>query len=808
MDDPNSIEARRRRQSGSPGPQGRAEGPQRRRPDGSGAPPPDRPSSSRPSSGLPGGKKLPAGVVLVILVIIVLVNLFSNNSGDQPEDNAPLEQDTPAALPLAEDTQAAPSVKPTRAATRQPSADGDQWLVLLYQDADDQILEQDIFVDLNEAERAGSDEHVQIVTQIDRYRSAFDGDGNWTSARRYWVQPDEDLNRIQSPLVADLGEVDMADGNTLVDFVTWAAQTYPADHYVLILSDHGMGWPGGWSDPAPASRDSGSAPIASALGSDHLYLNELDQALGAIRDQTGIERFELIGMDACLMAHLEVMEAMRPHARYLVASQETEPALGWAYASFLQALEANPGMSGAELSRRIVTGYITDDQRIVDDEARASLLRQGSPMGGLFGGIPSASDVARQMEQGVTLSAVDLDQIPALNASLNELALALQDGDQSVIARARTYARSFTSVWGRDVPASYLDLVNFAQLLGQESGDGPVADAAAAVVKGVRSAIVAEKHGPEKNGANGISIYFPNSKLYQNPVAGPRSYTVVAQRFVQGSLWDEFLAFHYTSRPFEPDSNQGVIPSSGAASRAPGTGTIDVSSLTLSASTAAPGQPVRLSATISGKNIGYVYLFAGYYDTASNSIYVADSDYLESPQTRQVEGLYYPQWDEEQPFTLNLTWEPTVFAISDGTNIVNAVFNPASYGASAQATLYTVDGFYTPADGGEKRYARLYFRDGELRQVFGFTSQEATGSPREIIPQSGDTFTVLEKWYDLDANGNVAQVSSQEGGTLTFGSDTLRWQEQYAAPGKYLLGILVTDLDGAVHPAYAQVTVR
>ena len=45
--------------------------------------------------------------------------------------------------------------------------------------------------------------------------------------------------------------------------------------------------------------------------------------------------FELIGMDACLMGHLEVLTMLASHARYAVVSQETEPALGWAYAAFL-----------------------------------------------------------------------------------------------------------------------------------------------------------------------------------------------------------------------------------------------------------------------------------------------------------------------------------------------------------------------------------------------------------------------------------------------------------------------------------------
>ncbi len=33
-----------------------------------------------------------------------------------------------------------------------------------------------------------------------------------------------------------------------LDFVTWAVSAYPADKYVLILEDHGAGWPGGWTD--------------------------------------------------------------------------------------------------------------------------------------------------------------------------------------------------------------------------------------------------------------------------------------------------------------------------------------------------------------------------------------------------------------------------------------------------------------------------------------------------------------------------------------------------------------------------------
>jgi hypothetical protein len=119
-----------------------------------------------------------------------------------------------------------------------------------------------------------------------------------------------------------------------------------------------------------------------------------------------------------------------------------------------------------------------------------------------------------------------------------------------------------------------------------------------------------------------------------------------------------------------------------------------------------------------------------------------------------------------------------------------------------------VEGIFTYADGGESRYARLYFSDGLLRQVFGFTGEGGTGAPREIIPQSGDRFTVLDKWLDLDQNGRVAQVARQEGGMLTFGDQMFTWEELDAAPGEYIVGFIVEDLDGNAHQVYERVSVE
>jgi len=501
---------------------------------------------------------------------------------------------------------------------------------------------------------------------------------------------------------------------------------------------------------------------------------------------------------------------LQPYGRYAVASQETEPSLGWAYASFLRGLNDNPDMNGGELGKLIVSSYIQDDQRILDDQARLDFLRQGSPLVGLFGQVNDVppEQLAQQMERSITLTAVDLEAFPALIKNLNNLAYSLQSEDQSLVARARDYAQAFTNIFGKDTPSSYIDLGNFVQLLKQETSESKVSQAADGVISAIRQVVVAEKHGPGKRGASGISIYFPNSTLYRSPVAGPQSYNVVANRFTKISLWDDFLAFHYIDRSFEPSAAESVTPAQGARLRVPGGGQIELSQIKLSGKTAEPGKPVKLSVDVSGTNIGYIYLFVGYYDQQSNSIFVADTDFLESPDTRQVDGVYYPKWEEGGAFTMTFQWDPTVFAISDGQQTVTALLTPQQYGASAEEAVYTVDGIYTFADGGETRSARLYFHNGILWQVFGFTAQDGTGAAREIIPQAGDTFTILEKWLDLNSDGSVKEVAWQEGATLTFSDKPFTWKEQYAAPGEYLVGFQVTDLDGNSQEVYTRVTVR
>ena len=461
------VRVRRRRPTEPTAPADReqAQAPQRRRDEGGLPPSGGGPGGTGGGGPLPGGGKLPGGLGgLLILIVIVLIavfggpNLLNQSAPDtqNQENNPSVAQATATESLNTEPINTEPpateaSSAPTEAAANQPAAatpagsnaaaapaagstKGQKWTVMLYEDADDKVLEKDIYVDLNEAERVGSTDRVNIVAQVDRFRGGFKGDGDWTGTKRFYVTKDNDLQSVHSQQLADLGEVNMADSKTLVDFVTWSMQKYPADKYVLILSDHGMGWPGGWTDASATGSPNRAIPLEGAIG-NAIYLNDLDKALGDIRNQTKLAKFEVIGLDACLMAQLEVFSALAPHAHYAVASQETEPSLGWAYTSFLGTLAANPDIDGATLSKAIVQSYIDGDQRIVDDQARAELVSRGSTLGGIFDILntanePSAKEVASEMKQDVTLTAFDLTATDALNKAVNNFATALQGVDQ------------------------------------------------------------------------------------------------------------------------------------------------------------------------------------------------------------------------------------------------------------------------------------------------------------------------------------------------------------------------------------------
>lgn len=772
--------------------------------------------------------RTPAVVALLVVALLVAACGGASTPSAAPSTeappsaapSAPVRVATPA--PTAVTATIAPSAAPTPLPSPTPgptasptaaptAAPAETWLVMLYQNADDEILEKDIFTDLNEAELVGSTEDVTIVAQLDRFDGAFDGDGDWTSARRYLVGQDDDLSTLGSEVLADLGEVDSGDWQTLADFAVWAIETYPARKYALILSDHGAGWVGGWNDNAPREGSS-------------FTTDDIDRAMREILERTGVGRLDLIGFDACLMSQVESLAAVTPYARVAVASEEVEPALGWAYAQFLGELVATPDMDADELGRAIVESYIVGDARITDDDARSALLADF----GYQGPELTAAEVAESMSNDITLTATALDAMLPLIDAVNGLAVALAGADQGLVAEARAYAQSYETVFDEDQPPPYIDLGHFASLLQEGLADDEAVTAAAGgVLAAISDAVIAEKHGVDRPGSTGFTIFFPNSVVFE-ATAGEDAqpgYTASASRFAAASLWDDFLLFHYTGVEIDPDSaDLSLLDPVGGATLdpddleapaeitepvvAPGAGeSIRIAPLDASDASIGVDGTVTLATEITGDNVAFVYLYVSYLDDTSGSYLTADMEFIGADETREVAGVFYPDWGAQGVGELEVDWQPTIYYMTNGEQEEFAFFKPQTYGATAEQDTYTVRGLYTFADTGNQRETLMTFGgDGLMQSVFAYANEDGTGALREITPSEGDTFTILEEWLDFDRDPD-GEFVEYEGGTLAFIGEPFEVVAYEAFSGRYTLGILVEDMDGNQVGEFVEVTV-
>lgn len=326
------------------------------------------------------------------------------------------------------------------------------WTVMVYLDGDND-LEGQAVDDFLEMAQIGSSDDVNVVVQMDRisgYDARYD---NWTGARRGLVEEDDTPGTSWG---TSLGEVNMGDLGTLKSFVSWATTNYEADHYALILWDHGDGLDGVCWD--------------TTSGDDNLGYSELSDLIADVSD------LDLLGFDACLMGLTEVAYEAASAFDVLVASEEVEPSDGWEYQYFLDDLVDDDGMTAAELGQSIVDAF----EKAYED-----------------GG------------ESVTLSAIDLEALGSLTTgligSLEDFATALfADGitdDWESLVSAIESAQQF------DAPYStYRDLGGLMTAFVEADGTDTIVEAAEAVLESLEDTVIAEYHSDDLD-ASGLSIY-------------------------------------------------------------------------------------------------------------------------------------------------------------------------------------------------------------------------------------------------------------------------------------------------------------
>jgi len=382
------------------------------------------------------------------------------------------------------------------------------WTFMVYMAADNN-LDPAAIDDLNEMEVAGSTDNISIVALLDRY-----GDNN---TNIYYVTSDNDTDNVTSPIVSGpFGtEVNMGDNSTLVTFVDWTITNYPANHYALVLWDHGSGW----RNQATSDPLTKGVCYDDTSAGDRLTTPELGDALAQIQTDTGIT-LDLVGFDACLMQMAEVAYQIKDYALVMVGSEEVEPFDGWPYDTILGYLTSTPDPGILALANAIVTCYINS--------------------------YPDASST-----DIVTQSAVDLTQVGTLATAVDEFAVAMiASGYADAIWGAKLYSEAFAD-------ADFLDLFDFADMVSSFfPASSNVSLKAEAVKTSANSTVVAEAHHSAHPYVHGISIYVPYATYEAD-------YDSLA--FAADTQWDEFLNWMLTNGGTEPPWTEIISDGTGEA---------------------------------------------------------------------------------------------------------------------------------------------------------------------------------------------------------------------------------------------------
>lgn len=404
-----------------------------------------------------------------------------------------------------------------------------RWTFMVYMNGDND-LENAAIDDFKEMAQVGSRNRVDIVVQMDRHPGWPDDYGDWTDTRRFVIHAG-DIPTKTAEVLPPLGERNMGDPAELQDFIEWAVETYPAQHYLLSIWDHGDGWRRTREsiaelERAAKRRDPSAVSGAKAISVDHtdgdvLYMHEVGEALRQAQETTEV-KLDIVGFDACLMGMIEVAYEIRNYADVMVGSEEVEPEDGWPYDTILADLVSYyDWRAPRSLASRIVFRY--------------------------YESYSSTSDI--------TQAAYDLSYISDVTSTLEifvDTHNDQTDKEWAKIGDARGNTEEYHSHCGRPEVCWGVDLWDFANEVYTLTLSSEIQDSLTALTSALDDFVIAERHGTGHPDSYGVAIYFPpdDTTFHNDPqhtgYEDTNMFMPVA--FVQDLNWDNWLREQYCAQ--------------------------------------------------------------------------------------------------------------------------------------------------------------------------------------------------------------------------------------------------------------------
>jgi hypothetical protein len=340
------------------------------------------------------------------------------------------------------------------------SSDGTDWAVYWYLCGSD--LESGggfATNDLSELLEVKLPENVKVIIETGGSTQWHNDFVDATKLQRF-VYDSEGLKLVDEQPSASMG-----DAQTLSDFLPFAKTNSPADKTAVVFWNHGGGSVTG-------------AAFDELYGNDSLTLDELYAAFSGVWPVSADKQpLELIGFDTCLMATVDVAATFSDIARYMVASEEVEPANGWYYSQWVGALAENPGMDGAALGQIICDSYYAGCEAV-------------------------------GTEQSVTLSLTDLSKIsPLLEAydTFGAECLAAACKDPAFFSQFARAAYQSENYGGNTKEQGYTNMVDLADLARQSAG---MVTSSQNVLSALDACVLYQVGGPYRAQAGGLSCYY------------------------------------------------------------------------------------------------------------------------------------------------------------------------------------------------------------------------------------------------------------------------------------------------------------
>ncbi len=374
-----------------------------------------------------------------------------------------------------------------------------KWTVLHYGAGDNDV---GVFIKqgVQRMERAGSTDTANVVSMLDLPDQ---------KCVTYYITKNRHFG-INSPVVKENGSnINMADPDTLAQFIAWGIKKYPSDYVAVILNSHGGG-----------SKGAMVEDYGHGFG-DMMTPQELKQAFSKAEEITG-KKVDVLGFDACLMANMESVYELKDSANYIVASEETEiagrtwglhlPVVGdkevkiaglWPYAQVLRGLEPS-----------FLDKLVNGKTEVTPEEFAKHIVKVAS----------------KHQKDLQTMSAIDTSKIGKVAGAVDEFAKVILEATKDldnvgILNKIKDKTKSFENV--------SKDLYHFCELIANsdELQDETLKTKAKKVMSAIDEAVIAHQSEKEYYGnAHGLQMEIPKYNLGKD---------YVDLQFAKDTHWDE-----------------------------------------------------------------------------------------------------------------------------------------------------------------------------------------------------------------------------------------------------------------------------